>query len=462
MKLRRKNMRRKSESGQAIILLALALVGLLGFTSLAIDGAMVYSDRRNAQSVSDAAALAGGGFAALSMENANPKIYFDDFDCSSATVAWIMTNALTTAKNRALSNDFADAEISVSAICEDNGPADDEKYIDVTAQITRVTNTVFMHFVYPGPAINQVEAIVRVRPRAPIVPFSAGFAIVSMHDCVSAGANNYAFTGGGNSGGVETWNGGMFINSPDSSGNCCSIDSPNSSGAIGVIAHDGFEITSVGSCTHNGDPNVSPSPIQAGYNGGAPMTDPLPNLVMPTCSGSSLNNVIVDGVTYDYGPGNISGGLNSGTYAPGVYCITGDTQLSGQSSVTANGVVFYFIDGGLRYTGNAGMTLTAPTADNCSGDACSYIGIALLAARNNTSIIEVRGNGGNAIVGLVYTLTGSVQARGGGSDPDETIVIGQVITGKVLGNGNGSFKVTYAQTYEGGTSEKPTTVDLNE
>ncbi|MGE5223512.1 MAG: pilus assembly protein TadG-related protein, partial [Omnitrophica WOR_2 bacterium] len=35
------------ENGQIIIMLALVMVALLGFTGLAIDGGMVYSDRRN-------------------------------------------------------------------------------------------------------------------------------------------------------------------------------------------------------------------------------------------------------------------------------------------------------------------------------------------------------------------------------------------------------------------------------
>ena len=47
------------ERGQALILIALAAVGLFGMTGLAIDGGMVFSDRRNAQNAADTAALAG-------------------------------------------------------------------------------------------------------------------------------------------------------------------------------------------------------------------------------------------------------------------------------------------------------------------------------------------------------------------------------------------------------------------
>jgi uncharacterized membrane protein len=48
-----------NEKGQALILIALAAVGLFAFGALAIDGSRVYSDRRHAQNAADAAALAG-------------------------------------------------------------------------------------------------------------------------------------------------------------------------------------------------------------------------------------------------------------------------------------------------------------------------------------------------------------------------------------------------------------------
>ena len=48
-----------SEKGQVLILIALAAIGLFAFAALAIDGSMVFSDRRHSQNAADAAALAG-------------------------------------------------------------------------------------------------------------------------------------------------------------------------------------------------------------------------------------------------------------------------------------------------------------------------------------------------------------------------------------------------------------------
>ncbi len=46
-----------SERGQAIILIALSIVGLLGLVALAVDGGNAYSERRRAQNAADTTVL---------------------------------------------------------------------------------------------------------------------------------------------------------------------------------------------------------------------------------------------------------------------------------------------------------------------------------------------------------------------------------------------------------------------
>jgi len=48
-----------TQRGQALILIALAVVGLVGFTALAIDGSIIFSNHRHSQNASDTAAYAG-------------------------------------------------------------------------------------------------------------------------------------------------------------------------------------------------------------------------------------------------------------------------------------------------------------------------------------------------------------------------------------------------------------------
>lgn len=54
-----KNLRQNAESGQAIILVALMIVGLLGMSGLALDGGGMYFLQRDAQNAADAAAFSG-------------------------------------------------------------------------------------------------------------------------------------------------------------------------------------------------------------------------------------------------------------------------------------------------------------------------------------------------------------------------------------------------------------------
>ncbi len=412
---------KKQEKGQAIVLMVLAMVVLLGFTALAIDGGMVYSDRRHAQNAADAAALSGA------LQKANNQ---------SDTV---IMQAITAS---ASGNGYTGSQVS--------GAIDGHywdlfgKYYLVTAEITAPTKTSFAHFVYPGPLQNHVKAVARVYISQPALP---GYAIVAMGNCTAEGGHLAMINGGGNSGSVETHHGGIFLNAPENEENRCSIDPPSATNAPGIIVHDNAHIASVGSVDYAGQPKVIPNPIDINLNLNEPITDPLADLPEPQCTqkGSVSGGVFTPGSYGRSGEPSIA----PGTYQPGIYCIYGDVHISGSGVIKGDGVVFYFVNGGLNYTGNAGMTISAPNASNCLGTegdptaSCTYKGIAVFMARANTSIFEVRGNGGDAVHGLIYGLNATVQARGGGSTPDETTVVGQIIAKRVYGDGNGSFDVNY-------------------
>src|SRR5512147_1679933 len=55
----KRNSFHKNEQGQAIVLMAFAMIALLAFAALAIDGGNAYVERRRAQNGADAGALAG-------------------------------------------------------------------------------------------------------------------------------------------------------------------------------------------------------------------------------------------------------------------------------------------------------------------------------------------------------------------------------------------------------------------
>lgn len=416
------------ESGQVIVLLALLMIILLGFAGLAIDGGNVLTQRRRAQNATDNAALA---YALRRNQGQN-----------DSTAATSMNTILSS--NGYVSGQ-ANTSTSYSTTTSSSGGT-------VTLVLTSTVPTAFIHIVYNGPVQYTVQA--QAQWIGSIAPM-AGFAIVGMSNCSVIGGNIIDVTGGGNSGGVNVHNGNIFVNSTETSAsNDCAIDPPTSANNTGITVDNGHSIVSVGSYDYAGVQNMT-QPIVTGYNGGTPITDPLAGLPEPTCTsnGTSANGV--------YQPGNWNGSnLGAGTFRPGIYCITGDLTLSGQNSIIADGVVLYFINGGMRFTGQAGISLSAPTSSNCLGTfpstsaSCTYQGMAIFVSRNNTSTIEIRGNGGSAVTGTVYGVNATVQARGGGSngtnvncpdhpDNEETCVVGQVIAAHVFGNGNGTTDISY-------------------
>jgi hypothetical protein len=409
--------RKPSESGQAIVLLAISIVVLLGFTALAVDGGMVFSDRRHAQNAADAAALAG----ALQKSNGQ----------SDAVV-------IQAAERSAESNGYTTDQMSVaiSPFTDFSG-----SYTLVTVEITKETPTSFAHILYRGPFRNHVMAIARSRVSQPVFP---GQAVVAMGNCVGSSLVLVESNGGGNSGGVRTFEGGIFLNAPES-GTCCALEPPQV--GYGISVDPDFGITSVGSCDYAGVGNIFPAPpIETRVNGGARVDDPLASLPEPVCTQAGR----IEGGQYQ--PGNYGGAnmaLSNGTLAPGIYCIEGDVTPSGQQVIQGDGVTLYFKNGGMSFTGNAYIDISAPTIDNCHGTtgdptaSCTYKGIAIFSARNNSSVITIRGNGDNACLGMVYALSGTLNTSGGGSTPEESVIIGQVIVKNVTNNGGGDVSVTY-------------------
>lgn len=429
---------KSSERGQAMVLIVLGIVAMLGFTALAIDGGRLYTERRHAQNAADTAALSGA------LQKANEQ--------SDSEV-------LLAARNSILNNGYQVDQSEVSV----EGPLSDfaGQYYLVHVSITTDIESMFAHFVYNGPLRNTVVAVAKTYVSHPPM---AGAAIVTTATTCDQGSPLVSITGGGNSGGINTYNGGIWLNAVETASSPCSIDPPTSSSNDGITTNSSYGIQSVGVYSYtagiiNGEENISPRPIQTSMNGGVPITDPLHDVPEPVCTGAghvgSDPNDKSNASPEPYEPGSFNANkIGSGIYNPGIYCIHGTVHLSGDEQVIGNGVVFYFIDGGLQFTGNAGMTLTAPTKENClqgsNPDAdldptasCTYIGMAIFASRDNTSTIEVRGNGADAIQGTIYALNGVVRARGGGEDPDETQIVGQVIANRVENAGNGSLKVTY-------------------
>ncbi|MFZ6026528.1 MAG: Tad domain-containing protein [Chloroflexota bacterium] len=407
------------ESGQVMVLLAFGFVVLLGFLALALDGGMAYSDRRYAQNVADASSLAGGGAAALSIENSH--VYYSTWNCADSRIVAAQNAAIQAAVSRAANNKFtiaggtAPGANVVTAVCGQemlNGFMD--KYIDITTYISKTTDTNFMQLFYGGELINNVQAVTRVRPRSPL---AFGHAVVATGTEACSG-NSYGVIVGGssttliNGGGIWS-NGCLGIN-----GNSYHVNVTN--GGIGY-----------GSDMDGNPGNMNPAPVQS-----PPMSPDKFTVPAPDCSHPDAINV--------------SGGSFGGSLSPGLYCVTGDVRINAHDSLTGSGVTIYLVSGDLTINGGATVNIEAP---DTSPDPKPAIGGVLIYAA--VGDIDLEGNATSAYLGLVYAPNGQIKAHGSnGTTPTfNTQLVGHTVD--ISGNANIDINFNPEKAYK-----KPSTLEL--
>jgi hypothetical protein len=425
----------QEESGQVLLMIALGLVALLGLTAMAVDGGMIYADRRFDQNAADASAYAGAGAAAMAMENS--QITYRSFNCKApagSTLAnkmnFAKTEAVKAAKARAASNNFVidsnvDNQHGVEVICGTETKAGGvymDKYFDIHTMISSDLNTAFAHLFYKGAIRNTVDAVVRVRPRNDL---AFGFAIASLSSDCKKGID---FNGNSN---VQVHLTGIFSNS------CL---------------------------TTNGGINVKVNPAEQGINyvdekkiNGSGLLDPLPSKVdspiprievpTPDCNHPSL----IDGGKINSGgtikPGRyesikINGGDNL-IMAPGLYCLDGDLTALGGTFI-GNGVTIYQRKGSFDVGGNVTVQLAAPT-----GPADPALrGMLFYAAEGNTNANKMSGGGASWYIGTMYAPDGTIELGGNNSiNPTYTT---QVIADYVKIHGTADMEIYFndALTYQ--------------
>jgi Putative Flp pilus-assembly TadE/G-like len=412
----------KNEKGQALILMALAFVGMLGFVALALDGGMIYSDRRFAQNGADAASLAGGGAGALSMENSH--VLYDDFSCSDSRVLAAISAAKTAAIDRAADNTFAintdidnpnHVEVDCGITHEWFGK---DKHIDIKVDITKNTDSIFAHFVYKGPLRNSVEAVTRIRPRSPM---AFGNAIVALNDAGCSGNSNGVIFGG--SSGMTINGGGVFSNGC-LKGNGGKFSATVNDGNVSYVKEEAGTLSGI-----SPDPQQVPSILpNSSYEMRTPDCSQVPNRSQ---NSDTLSPGVYNKITLT------NGDL---TMKPGLYCLTSSNTafkiLGG--SLTGENVTIYVLNGDVSISGNAEVSLSAPLDSPDPSPAIP--GMLIQLAKGNTNTVDVQGTSASTFVGTIYAPDGDIVLEGtgdsgsGGEDVTKfhTQLIGQNVT--VTGN----------------------------
>lgn len=397
----------RSESGQALVLLAISIVVLLAFAGLAIDGGILYTERRRAQNAADAAAMAG----ALGILN-----------------GW---DPVTAAYGRTADNGFdnnqADNWVTVQWPPAEGANAGDWNYLLV--RIRARVKPVFAHLVYAGELENTVTAVARAKPPRSS-PLLAGQALVGLapHGC------SVVWSHGNNMSSIE--GSGIFVNSDDP--DCALV----SNGGNQLVVTGG-EIRVVGGWEIGNNSSITPTPISAAQ----PVS--VPDIEPPTCT----QEAVVNNATHTVTPGNVSSlDFNNGdwTLEPGIYCVTDGLRING-GSVTGQDVMFYVESGAVTWSGNATIHLDAPEDG-------AFAGMLVYQDPDNDNRMTVNGGSGSSFTGTIFVPGGEIQVNGtGGSDGFHSQLIGN----KVDLSGTADLRVIYDPS-DNYVLREPGTVDLTQ
>jgi hypothetical protein len=413
-----------SESGQVLVILVLVIVGLLAFTALAIDGGLVFSDRRGGQNAADASVLAGGYRIANSLDDyeLNITMDYESWDCESSEIATAINLGTADAVSQATKNGYPIAgDSSLAVFCqqgEDFGSYVD-KYIDSTAEIVSQVDTAFVHFAFGGPMQNTVQAISRVRPR---MPLAFGYAVYAHRDdCPNSNTGGVHFTGNNT---VNIVGGGIMSDA------CM-----DANGSVNVNVTGG-DINYLTDYNPSGNPQISPPPTQQNY--------PIPEWALlfsePDCSTLPTASFNTNGANNPgvYNSNITINGNDIATLNPGLYCFGANVTING-GTVTGNDVTLYMMSGDLSVSGNSITNLSAPNFVEEPEDGIS--GMLIYIADDNAGIVDLAGNGDSSFVGTIF-----------GSNPDSEIHIGgtsdavfqcQLIAGTVFIHGGAIIDVSF-------------------
>lgn len=319
----------RGQRGQALILIALAAVGLFAFSALAIDGSRAFSNKRHAQNAADTAVLAAALAQIRTPGDENVKF----------------AAAVAAAEDRAESNGFVHngSSIIVEIYRCDNPAttctglptgADPTEYIQV--KIVSTIPTTFGRVIGRQTLTSAVEAIARVQgDAAPSTGTSLdGAAMVSTKDS----SDDQCFLLNGNAN-LETHNSGIFVNC---SGDGAFFDNGASTFKMGadsrvVGCREGNGGTITGG---NINCNANKMVIDASTYAGVP-TMPVPP-APSDCSGIGLGSKIDNGDgTFTLTPGKFTELVitKPTTMQDGIYCTTGSFNVQEQGSLTGTGNV---------------------------------------------------------------------------------------------------------------------------
>jgi Flp pilus assembly protein TadG len=467
-------MSKSSERGQALILIALAAIGLFAFSALAIDGSRQFSNKRNAQNAADTAVLA----AALT------QVRTGNFN-----------DAQLAAQDRATSNGYThdgvntivEIDLCSNVVCEGLPAgltaAQQAEYIRV--KIVSTIPTTFARVIGRDTVTAAGEAIARVQTSSS-TSSSGGEALVGLRQtgcsiCANGNVN------------LDVNGSGIFSNSTTSTGDC-SMDFEGN----GIYQSDGgYTVASGGALCRAGNVNVNGN-IQSGAQKPYPPSISIsaPGFACPVDLRDINSATVQPDGTIVYPPGTYNAHLNLNgvgnyVFAPGTFCFNGGATINGIINVTANnvniriggssfqingnskltcsnvlihgtagtgiefngnatnncnGITFFMESGKVTWNGNVAQQFSAPTGG-------TYKGLLIYLPYGNNAGLTINGNSGNQLTGSIIAPSSEIVINGNsGTAGLRSQIIGYYVTL----NGNSNTTINFDPNLQYGPPASPT------
>jgi Flp pilus assembly protein TadG len=414
--------------GKVAILVAVALIPVLGAVAISVDGGMLLSDRRGAQRAADAAALA----AAVDLYTNYKSNYGKDPGGTAAK------SAQTAAAANGFADDGTNTVVTVNIPPKTGAFAGKDGYVEVllTYNQPRYFSAIW--------GSGKIQVAARAVARGMYKPAAPGILILDPKD-----NNTLNVTA---SGGVTVTNGGA-IDVDSTSGSGLSITN------IGNVTADAVNITGpsyaqsntgtvIRQINYNQPP--TPDPLATLPEPAQPSLPILPSSVLALLGSnySTTNGVNYSGTaTIDLYPGYYGGiKMSSGGTiilhpnadgSPGIYYIGSQgLSISNAGSMTGSNVMLYSAGtGAISLTGSGSLTLSPPTSG-------PYQGITLFQERTSSKQISITAQGNMNLTGTFYAAAAKVAITGQGNYNNQ--IGSQWVAWNLAVTGSGSFTVNYS------------------
>ena len=301
----------KRRRAAVVMLVAVCLAAIMSIVAIALDGGLLLDQRRRVQAAADAAALAAADDLYNNYQIANGS------DVGGTANA----SALSNAAANGYSNDGATSTVTVNIPPSSGNYANQRGYAEVVIRFNqkRGFSSIF--------GSGDIPVTARAVARGQWTTFNNGIIVL---DPTKKGA----LTGTGNGKAMVTGGASIIVNSNDPSGGILTGNAvvTDTGAAIDFSGIPGYSTSGGG--VFNGT-------IRSGQT---PTPDPLAYLPPPDPSSLPLQTFNPQAVTLN--PGVYKGGITITeghvTLNPGIYYMDGGGfNLSGQGSLTGNGVMIY-------------------------------------------------------------------------------------------------------------------------